>query len=70
MPVRPFYASFLVRLWREAEPTSREVDAHWQGEAEHIQTSQRWTFESLEDLPRFLRRSAEEREVPGQPAEK
>jgi hypothetical protein len=70
MPVRPFYASFLVRLWREAEPTSREMDADWQGEAEHIQTSQRWRFRTLEELLSFLRQSAEKPEVPGQPAEK
>ena len=70
MPARPTYASFLVRLWREAEPTPQEVDADWQGEAEHIQTHQRWTFRTFEELLSFLRQSAEEREVPARPSEK
>jgi len=69
MPARPSYASFLVRLWREAEPTPRETDAHWQGEAEHIQTSQRWTFSTLDELLGLLRQSAEKPEEPGRPAE-
>jgi len=70
MPARPTYASFLVRLWREAEPTPREVVTDWQGEAEHIQTSQRWRFRTLEELLSFLRQSAEKPEVPGRRAEK
>ena len=50
MPVRPTYASFLVRLWREAEPDPREMAADWQGEVQHIQTSQRRDFGTLDEL--------------------
>jgi hypothetical protein len=32
----------------------------WQGEVEHIQTSQRWTFQALEELVRLLRQQVEE----------
>lgn len=57
------YASFLVRLWREADPEPPQMAADWQGEVVHIQTGQRGTFSTLDELPGFLRRSAEEPEV-------
>jgi hypothetical protein len=52
------YASFLIRLWREAAPDAAEVTADWRSEVEHIQTGERWTFETLDEMLRFLRRGA------------
>lgn len=44
------YASFLVRLWRSAEPASGELTDDWRGEVEHIQSGRRWTFASATEL--------------------
>ena len=60
MPARHTYASFLVRLWREAEPDPREMAADWQGEVQHIQTSQRRDFATLDELFGLLRRQVED----------
>ena len=69
MPVPPTYVSFLVRLWREDEPEREAPTADWQGEVEHIQSSQRWTFNTLDELLGFLRRQAEDPEVLRRPAD-
>ena len=53
------YASFLLRLWREASPGRSEPAAGWQSEIEHIQSGQRWTFDTLEDLLEFLRQQGQ-----------
>jgi hypothetical protein len=53
------YASFLVRLWRKEEPELAEATGDWQGEVEHIQSGQRWSFDMLEELLSVLRRQAE-----------
>jgi hypothetical protein len=63
VPARPTYASFLVRLWREAEPTPQEVRADWQGEVQHIQTSQRRDFGSLDELLGILRQATDEEDA-------
>jgi len=52
------YTSFLVRMWREADPRQDSPQA-WRSEVEHIQTGQRWTFETLDELLDLLRREAE-----------
>ena len=91
------YASFLLRLWREAsaDATSPLTDQHersdtarcegkhsgtarcegkadrgavgsggdWHSQVEHIQSGQRWTFNTMDELLDFLRREAEEPEV-------
>lgn len=49
------YASFLLRLWRTSQQDEARSATGWQGEAEHIQTRQRWTFDTLEDLLHLLR---------------
>jgi hypothetical protein len=54
------YASFLVRLWRETAADARQLTADWQSEVEHIQTGERWSFSTLEELLEFLRRESEE----------
>jgi hypothetical protein len=54
------YASFLVRLWRNSEQEAARFTAAWQGEVEHIQTSQRLTFDGLEELLGLLHRQLEE----------
>lgn len=56
------YISFLVRLWRE--DGMDEPAAGWQGEIEHIQTSQRRAFSTLEGLLDLLRQATEEAEAP------
>jgi len=52
------YASYLIRLWREesADPVKAPID--WHSEVEHIQTGERWTFGTLEELLAFLRQEA------------
>jgi len=78
------YASFLIRVWREAtpphapsppEPALSPVEGlggteggrggapDWQGEVEHIQTGERWTFGTLDELLGFLRRQVKDSEV-------
>jgi hypothetical protein len=69
MPAPPTYVSFLVRLWREGDPEREAPTSDWQGEVEHIQTSQRWTFNTLDELLGFLRRQAENPEVLHRPAD-
>ena len=70
MPARPTYASFLVRLWREAEPDPREMAADWQGEVQHIQTSQRQDFGTLDELLSLLRQVTDEADATGRVADK
>ena len=41
------YLSFLVRLWHEPNMESPAQIIRWRGEVEHIQSGQRWTFETL-----------------------
>jgi hypothetical protein len=59
----PTYLSFLIRLWREPTLELPEAAADWQGEVEHIQSGQRWTFSTLDELLGFLRRQAEDPDV-------
>jgi hypothetical protein len=54
------YISFLVRLWREPGQQTPAPPLDWQGEIECIQTGQRWTFATLEELLDFLRRWVEQ----------
>jgi hypothetical protein len=58
MPTPIEYASFLIRLWRESGGDAEAPPAGWQSEIEHIQTGERWSFNSLEQLLDFLRRQA------------
>jgi hypothetical protein len=60
MPDSRAYASYLVRLWREDDPERQDRATLCQGEVAHIQTSQRWTFGSLDELLSLLRRQMEE----------
>ena len=60
------YMSFLMRLWRE--PNREEAPtppADWHSEIECIQTGQRWTFTTLDELLDFLRQQAEQPEAGG-----
>ena len=57
MPIE--YASFLIRLWRERGLERQGPSAEWHSEVEHIQTGQRWSFDTLDELLDFLRRQAE-----------
>jgi len=79
MPIE--YTSFLIRVWREPTPphsASRpELGGSeggqggapdWQGEVEHIQTGERWSFNSLDELLGFLRRQVKESRVLSLPA--
>jgi hypothetical protein len=63
------YVSFLIRLWRERGPEHPEEVTEWQGEVEHIQSSRRWNFSTLDELLGFLRRQAEEPDVLSRPAD-
>jgi hypothetical protein len=49
------YMSFVIRLWRESSLQPGEIPSPWQIEAEHIQTSQVWKFETLSELFDFFR---------------
>ena len=58
------YVSFLIRMWREPSPEwSDELSADWHSEVEHIQSGQRWTFSTLDELLDFLRRWVEDSNV-------
>jgi hypothetical protein len=57
------YISFLVRLWREPGQESAAPPDDWHSEVECIQTGQRWTFTTLDELLDFLRWWVEQREV-------
>lgn len=57
------YISFLVRLWREPGQQTPAPPRDWQGEIECIQTGQRWTFATLEELLGFLRSWGEQPEA-------
>ena len=50
------YVSFLIRLWREDDPDPGAPAAGWKAQVEHIQSGQRWTFQTLEEMLAFLRR--------------
>ncbi len=52
------YASFLIRLWREARAAGMPA-GEWHSEIEHIQSGRRWTFDTMEELLDFFRREAE-----------
>jgi hypothetical protein len=52
------YASFLIRLWREAGTATTALLTDWCSEVEHIQTGQCWTFGTLDELMDFLCRWA------------
>ena len=56
------YASFLIRLWREAGADTMVLLTDWCSEVEHIQTGQRWTFSTLAELFEFLRQELEQPE--------
>ena len=58
MEASTHYASFLVRLWHKDKPGLPEDTDDWQGEVEHIQSSRRWTFDTLNELLSVLRRQA------------
>jgi len=67
MPPSPTYASFLVRMWREGDSSRGTPTACWQGEVQHIQTSQCGTFSTMDELLSFLRRQAEDLDALGWP---
>ncbi len=53
------YASFMVRIWRPAQPEPEGPGGDWLGEIEHLQSGQHLRFETLEEVPELLRRQAE-----------
>lgn len=53
------YASFLIRLWRQTGPLKEQGSNQWQSEVEHIQSGQRWKFNTIEELLDFMRQQAE-----------
>ena len=59
------YMSFLVRLWREPGGETLALHADWRGEIECIQTGQRWTYLTLDELLGLLRQQAQELAAPG-----
>jgi len=48
------YASFLVRVWRNAEAAPDGSRSEWHGEVEHIQSGRRTAFASLGELRELL----------------
>jgi hypothetical protein len=58
MAVVTIYASFLIRLWSIREATL-PAEGVWQGELQHIQSGQRWTFATFDELLAFLYLHAE-----------
>jgi hypothetical protein len=50
------HASFLVRLWRAQTADQSQQSTNWKSEVEHIQTGDRWEFDTLDQMLAFLRR--------------
>ena len=48
------YKSFLLRLWRETNDQSPQVN--WEAEIEYIQSGERWGFRTLDEMLEFLQR--------------
>ena len=46
-------SSYLIRLWREALPAPTPAP-EWHCEIEHIQSGQRWSFETADALIEFI----------------
>ncbi len=61
------YASFLIRIWREAKAGAGSFAADWHAEVEHIQSNQRWSFKAVEELLSFLHQQAEDIPTDGHP---
>jgi hypothetical protein len=61
------YASFLIRLWRKNSGANSDEPLDWSSEVEHVQSGERWTFESLSDLLGFLRRETESEQISSLP---
>jgi hypothetical protein len=57
------YASFLIRLWREGTTETQELTADWHSEVEHIQTGERWEFDTVDQLLDFLRLQTDDLEA-------
>lgn len=55
------YASFLIRLWRETT-VACDVSRDWHSQVEHVQTGERWTFQTLDELLEFLRQEVDNME--------
>lgn len=70
MPTPPAYASFLVRMWREGDPKRGRPAADWQGEVQHIQTSQRRAFSTWNELLGLLRQVMEDADASNRMADK
>jgi hypothetical protein len=58
MPISVQYASFLIRLWCEGVAEAQDWTTGWHSEVEHIQTGERWEFQTVDQLLSFLRRQA------------
>ena len=56
------YVSFLVRLWHEDTTDAHQVTTGWRGEVEHIQTGQRLTFCTVDELLTHLRQQTDDLE--------
>ena len=54
------YISFVVRMWRDKTDPSAKAGIDWRSEVEHIQSGQRWTFDTLDELLDFLRQWTED----------
>ena len=66
MPIE--YASFLIRLWREAGADATAPLTDWCSEIEHIQSGRRWTFGNVDELLDFLRQEVNGPETLKRPA--
>ena len=55
MPVE--VSSYLIRLWRETVAPAPAPE--WQSEVEHLQSGQRWSFETIAALLTFMAAQAE-----------
>ena len=63
------YLSFLVRLWHEPNMESPAQIIRWRGEVEHIQSGQRWSYETLDEVLSFLRKQVSDPEISSRSAD-
>jgi hypothetical protein len=58
MAIITSYMSFLIRL-SSFQDSAAPTTLQWKGEVQHIQSDQRWTFSTIDELLAFLRHYTE-----------
>lgn len=68
MPIPLVYASYLIRMWSVHGEGAAIHDSGWHAQVEHIQTGERWSYTSVDDMLCFLGARAKATGGPNGPA--